>query len=143
MKKPLIFLNVALLLICCSDSKTTLPNTCQISEPRILGTWKLVKECMCYTSGGDFIWKDFAGNFNFSFNDQCIAIQTGDTNSDCTEGKYLTKNDSIKVIFNCPSGTKSTNIWQYSFDSKGDTLLLKGFVDEGYIGTKYIKTQNN
>lgn len=139
MKKIIVLLYAVILMSSCGDSKKNM-DTCQISDTRVIGTWKLVKKCLCYNYGGDWIWRNFTDTLTFSLNNQCIAIQSGNTDSSCNKGKYSIKNDTIKVVFNCSGGGTSTNVWLYSFDSKNDTLLLKGFVDEGYFGFKYIKT---
>jgi hypothetical protein len=139
MKKIIVFLYAIILLNSCYYSKST-NDVCQIPDTRIIGTWKLVKKCLCYNNGGDWVWRNFKGSVTFSFNDQCVVAQSDSSRSTCNEGKYSIKSDTIAAVFNCGSSAKVKDIWLYSFNPKNDTLTLKEFVDEGYFGFKYVKT---
>ena len=111
--------------------------SCQASDSGLFGHWKLVEECACHGFGGDFKWQKVSKNLTFSFNDQCIIKARGDTDTDCNTGRYSISQNYIDVTWICGNCSTSKNVYEYTFNAKGDTLLLKGSVDDGYIGSKY------
>lgn len=117
--------------------------SCQTPDSRLYGNWKLVEECACYTFGGDLKWKKVSKNLIFSFNDQCIIKALGDTDTDCNTGRYSISQNHIDVTWICSNCSTSKNVYEYNFNPKGDTLLFKGFVDEGYIGSKYYLSKKD
>ncbi len=129
-----------LFLLCqCEPPETSKCEACQVTDPRIVGKWKLIEECACYSLGGDFIWRKVTKDLTFSFSDQCDIISGGDVGTDCSQGKYGINQDKINVTWICSNGGIVTDNYQYLFNSKNDTLVIRGFVEEGYYGSKFYR----
>lgn len=128
-----------LILIACEkqDEPCEMVVPCTLTDDRFVGTWVLVKECNCYNFGGDFVWRDVPAEYIFSFDDRCGVSTAGTKASQCNKGVYSIENDMLEVNLKCPSGGTINS--PYKFEFKSDTLILKGRVDEGYIGSKYVK----
>src|SRR4051794_19197897 len=65
---------------------------CSISSP-VIGNWKLIEECNCYTLGGDMAWRKVTKNVSMSFAANCTITGTGDTGTKCNEGDYTVEGD--------------------------------------------------
>lgn len=130
-----------LIILCqCDNSDPTKTEKCEIDNNEIVGTWTLIKECNCYSLGGDFIWKNATIDWTLSFDINCNIIEGGEDFSVCSnQGKFIINEEKLTTIFTCPNGGKTTNPYEYSISSNNDTLTLKGFVDEGYFGYKLLR----
>lgn len=134
----LMKLFVFLFLLCrCDNSEPCKNERCLISDSRIIGNWKLVEECECVSIRSDSTWHEAARDVTFFFNDECGVTYAGDEGAICTEGKYSISKDTLSIVLNCNNGSSDKTIYTYEFSN--DTLILKGWVDEGFIGSKYRK----
>jgi hypothetical protein len=123
------------------DKSDICEDQCKNIDDMIIGDWKLVMECKCYNNGGDFIWHPVFDNYSLIFKDDCSVHEVGNSGTNCgNEGKYNTNQDQITITFFCPTGS-STSKYEYLFINDTDTLILKGLIDEGYFGFKYIRNK--
>jgi len=133
-------LMVALLAACHEDPPPcdTLNNeTCAILVPAIIGDWKLVAECQCYTLGGDMTWRKVSKVAAINFKDDCTVVRSGETGTKCNKGIYSVTKDQIEAFWTCPDCVVSDSQYNYLFDE--DTLVLRIPVDEGFVGSKYYR----
>lgn len=123
----------------CDNSDSCKNEICLLADSRIVGKWKLIEECQCYTLGGDFTWRKVSKDLTFTFNEKCVISQFGADSSPCDHGKFTVNQDQLNLILTCPDGSMVTNVYSYLFNTNSDTLILKGYVDEGYLGSKFYK----
>lgn len=124
----------------CDNSESINNESCYIQDTKIIGTWKLIEECNCYHLVGDFIWKNVSIDWTLSFDENCKVIEDGADMSICSnQGKYIITKDELTTKFMCPGDGETTNPYKYSMSANNDTLTLKGFVNEGYIGSKLLR----
>jgi len=122
--------------------KHPLVNPCLTGDKdvNLIGAWKLIEECNCYNLGGDFIWKKIFEESLLSFNEECRVLIEASKSTICSsEGNFNSNDGKLVMVFPCPNGAISTNKYDYILSSKNDTLLLKGYVDEGFIGRKFLR----
>lgn len=143
-----ILFNIAWLAVIsmqCDDKIACKEELCQPSDSRFVGKWTLLQECKCYDMGGDFIWKTIFDKFIYTFDDKCVISIETDDNDACTQGKYSigenlnTKQPQLILKLKCIRGGTTTSPYDYLFNTKGDTLMLKGYVDEGFVGLKFLR----
>ncbi len=129
----------------CGEKSTVKEDPCQLTDSRFVGKWTLLQECKCYNMGGDFVWKTVFYKHDYTFDDKCVVTLETDDNSPCTQGKYsfdenqTTKQPQITISLVCKSGGINSSPYDFLFNLKGDTLILKGYLDEGYVGLKFLK----
>lgn len=115
-------------------------DNCDVSDHRILGQWKLSKKCQCYNNGGDFIWKNVFDDYTLLFSSNCLVTQEGNTGTSCNpNGKFSIDGHQLETTFYCSNGSTTTNLYDYFISINSDTLTLKGNIDEGYVGLKYLR----
>lgn len=66
-------------------------------------------------------------HYSIMVDDKCGVIKDAEMSNSCTDGYYSKR----------PSGGYTNNAYQFDFIS--DTLILKGRVDEGYVGLKFLR----
>jgi hypothetical protein len=110
---------------------------CQGVDNRAIGTWLLVAECDCYTLGGDLKWKKASRYRTITFDTLCKATIVDSAAAHCNSGVASFSQTTLNLILLCSDCSTSPNEYEFEFDS--DTLILKGLVEEGYSGAKYVK----
>jgi hypothetical protein len=132
---------IGFLIILLSNCKE--PATCEeqicITDSRLINEWELIQECLCHYQGGDFIWRSVTEKYIWKFNEVCKINEIGESQSNCNSGKYTIKDDMLSIIWVCTNSNTTSAEYLFSISQNGDTLTIKGLVDEGYIGQKFIK----
>lgn len=128
------------ILFSCQD-----PNHCQeqicITDARLVGEWEIFEECLCHFQGGDFVWRPVDEKYLWKFDSTCKITEIGAIQPNCNSGNYSIKNDTLSVRWICSNSSTTSAEYQFSVSQNGDTLTIKGFIDEGYIGQKFIKNK--
>lgn len=138
MKKINLSILLLILLCHCQELRPCEEKLC-ITDSRLVHEWEIFQQCQCYYQGGDFLWTYVDQKYSWKFSDQCEIIETGDTDSNCNSGNYLIENDKISIKWLCSNSNTTSSDYSYSISQNGDTLTVKGQVDEGFIGQKFIK----
>ncbi len=132
-------MGIFLIVFCSCHEQNDCHEQICITDTRLIGEWKLFQECLCYHHGGDFVWKPVSEGYIWEFNEQCIISETGEGMTTCNSGNYSIKVDKLSVKWICSDTNSTSAEYQFTLSTNGDTLTIKGFVDEGYIGQKFIK----
>lgn len=131
-------IGLLILLSNCQELRPCEEKLC-ITDSRLVHEWEIFQQCLCYHQGGDFLWSNVTMKYNWKFSELCEISETGETNSNCNSGKYSIENDVLSTTWFCSNSKTTTSEYSFSISLNGDTLTLKGQVDEGYIGQRFIK----